>query len=137
MVSTTKIRLGAQASCLHSSMYCCQDGGAPGHIFIIVCEHALTVSAPKMAWERRHLACILPCTAARMGALPGTFSLLRVSVAHGIYYENTSGSAGILPACFHLLRPGRPLADPDSHLSLQKPIYIMGHFLHRRRRLLP
>ena len=41
------------------------------------------------------LACMISSTAARMAALPGTFSLLCMSVAHGIYYENAPGSAGI------------------------------------------
>ena len=54
MITALKIRLGAQASCLHDFIYCGQDGRAPGCIFIIVCERALIVSAPKMAWERRH-----------------------------------------------------------------------------------
>ena len=46
------------------------------------------ITAPKWPGSAGIPACMLSCTAARMAALPGTFSLLRVSVAHGIYYEN-------------------------------------------------
>ena len=48
MVSARKMAWERRHPCLHAFVYCGQDGRAPGHIFIIVCERTLMVSTTKI-----------------------------------------------------------------------------------------
>jgi len=90
MVSAPKMAWERRHPCLHAFIYCNQDGRTPGYIFIIVCERALMVSALKIPPGSAGIsACMLSSTAARMAALPGTFSSSYVSAAHDNCSENT------------------------------------------------
>jgi len=102
--------------CLHAFMYCGQDGRAPGYIFIIVCEVVMESVLKITPGSAGILACMLSSTAARMAALPGTFSSSCVSVAHDNcsrpWRLTNAFCATITVPAINNSRTGQPYLDP-------------------------